>query len=69
MSLIENYARRQLSYPSDRLPAIQGVVAEYPKRLSDNYTAGNLQGDLFRSLAWIPDHGLSAPPDYLSAPS
>jgi hypothetical protein len=51
--IIEAYTRRQLSYPSDRLPALAGV-ASFTSRSSTDYLAGIWRQDLELHLLWRP---------------
>jgi hypothetical protein len=69
MQLIGEYSNRRLSYPSDRLPAIQGIVAEFQNRLDDTYVAGLWSKDLIRSIAWESRPNYDSPPDLSRAPS
>ncbi|KAF2679884.1 HET-domain-containing protein, partial [Lentithecium fluviatile CBS 122367] len=67
--VITHFSRRQLSYPSDRLPAIQGIANEFEKKLKDRYMAGLWEGDLVRSLTWASERKYETIPDYSRAPS
>ncbi|KAH6880427.1 heterokaryon incompatibility protein-domain-containing protein [Thelonectria olida] len=53
--VVEQYSRRGLSFPEDKLPAIAGFAAEW-KRLKphDEYLAGLWKSDVFKGLAWFP---------------
>jgi hypothetical protein len=63
------YSNRRLSYPSDRLPAIQGIVAEFQTRLDDTCVAGLWSKDLIRSIVWQSRPDYDSPPDLSRAPS
>lgn len=63
-SLVADYSSRELSYESDRLPAISGVASEIKALTNDTYIVGLwrqwLQSDLLWSSLWGPDG--STPP-------
>lgn len=67
--LVQDYSRRKLSHLSDRLPAIQGIVAEFQRSLKDRYIYGLWEGDLAESLLWQSLSQDGMPPDYARAPS
>ncbi|KAG0647657.1 hypothetical protein D0Z07_6776 [Hyphodiscus hymeniophilus] len=53
LSLVETYSERQLTYSSDRLPAMSGLATRYYKRHGDNYVAGLwMNDDMASQLAW-----------------
>jgi len=51
-SIIENYSSRNLSFPSDIFPALEGLAREFNARLNDKYIAGIWRGDFLRGLLW-----------------
>ena len=55
-SMVYDYSNRQLTYQSDRLPAMSGVAAEIQNRTNSRYLAGLwydwLQSDLLWSTLW-----------------
>jgi hypothetical protein len=51
-SIIENYSARNLSFPSDIFPALEGLAREFNTRLTDKYIAGIWKRDLLRGLLW-----------------
>ncbi|KAH8596832.1 heterokaryon incompatibility protein-domain-containing protein, partial [Bisporella sp. PMI_857] len=56
---VEKYLMRKVTYPSDRLPALSGVVQGMQEVLSDSYSleqcvAGTWMYDLPRQLLWSP---------------
>ncbi|PVH96061.1 HET-domain-containing protein, partial [Periconia macrospinosa] len=67
--LVQHYSRRELSHLSDRLPAIQGIVTEFQRRLKDRYMYGLWEGDLTESLLWQSLSQDVTTPDYSRAPS
>ncbi|KAH9871969.1 hypothetical protein J1614_006228 [Plenodomus biglobosus] len=50
-SIIEDYSERSLTYPSDRLPAIQGLAKMVPATMGA-YLAGHWSATLIQSLCW-----------------
>jgi hypothetical protein len=51
--LLQDYTRRKLTYPSDRLPALDGLAKHFSKETGMNgYLAGLWEGDLTRGLLW-----------------
>jgi hypothetical protein len=54
--LVEEYTKRRTTFPSDRLPAIQGLATLFSKALSITYIAGSWLDRPF-SLAWQPYNG------------
>ncbi|CAG8948843.1 hypothetical protein HYFRA_00001966 [Hymenoscyphus fraxineus] len=52
---IGEYLKRQLSYPTDRLPAIASLAKEFQKlNGGDTYCAGIWRSDMIRGLCWNP---------------
>jgi hypothetical protein len=51
-SLVENYTRRKLTYPEDRLPAIGGIAQKLRDAWEDEYYAGIWKGSFIDLLAW-----------------
>ena len=51
-SLVQNFGRRNLSFPADKLPAFSGMASVFSKVLDATYVAGLWQEDLFRGLCW-----------------
>ena len=58
---IEDYSRRNLTYPDDRLPALSGLAHEMQSQVGGDYYAGLWERDLLVGLLWsmIPDQGSS----------
>lgn len=54
----EEYCRRELTEPTDKLPALSSVASYFSEKTSDDYHAGLWRSDLIRQLYWICD----APP-------
>ncbi|KAK8108861.1 hypothetical protein PG984_014662 [Apiospora sp. TS-2023a] len=53
MSMVELYGIRELSYESDRLPALSGLASLFKKYLPlDKYLAGLWERDIHRQLFW-----------------
>jgi hypothetical protein len=54
-SIVENYSTRQISVPSDRLPAIAGVADELSCIWDDCYHFGMWRENLYQQLAWFAE--------------
>ncbi|OCL01851.1 HET-domain-containing protein, partial [Glonium stellatum] len=52
--MVENYTSRNLTYSSDKFPAISGLARETQKMTSDEYLAGLWRNDLTTGLMWVP---------------
>lgn len=50
---VSEYTRRDLSFETDRLPAIAGIAKEFQRRTSYTYIAGLWQQDLLPGLLWF----------------
>jgi hypothetical protein len=46
------YTQRQLTFASDRLPALSGIAATFSDVLEDNYLAGIWEQDIVNGLSW-----------------
>jgi hypothetical protein len=63
--VIEYYARTQLTYTSDRLPALAGLAKAWAKASNDRYIAGCWQNSIPLHLLWTPpeyEHAASIEP-------
>ena len=54
--ILEDYCRRDLTFPMDKLPAISGIAATVQKATGDAYLAGLWQNDIASGLAWMSSH-------------
>jgi hypothetical protein len=54
-TILQQYSRRQLTYPSDKLPALSGLASHYAKLTGHNYLAGLWREDLAQLLLWSLD--------------
>ena len=54
--ILDDYCRRDLTFPMDQLPAISGVAASVQKVTGDTYLAGLWQNNIASGLAWMPFH-------------
>lgn len=54
--ILERYTRRTLTLPTDRLPAISGVVMRLSRILNDEYCAGLWKSDIIVELLWAQLH-------------
>ncbi|KAI9730237.1 MAG: hypothetical protein M1834_006001 [Cirrosporium novae-zelandiae] len=54
--IVEDYTKLDLTYETDRLPALSGLASMFSARfpVSDKYLAGLWKGDLARDLLWEP---------------
>jgi Heterokaryon incompatibility protein (HET) len=52
LAILEDYTRRSLSRPEDRLPAIAGIASRINSVLQDTYRAGHFKSKLLHSLIW-----------------
>ena len=53
-SLVENYTSRDITKPTDKLPAISGLALEICRTTGDQYLAGLWKHDLVAGLMWTP---------------
>lgn len=70
-TVLHQYSRRQLTYTSDRLPALSGLASHYARLTGQSYLAGLWREDLARLLLWSMDPQIAPsplPPKY-RAPS
>lgn len=57
--IVQEYSRRALSNPKDRLPAIAGFAAEWKRyQPKDEYLAGLWKNDIRKGLLWFPGRDL-----------
>ncbi|KAJ8482444.1 hypothetical protein ONZ51_g5349 [Trametes cubensis] len=70
LEIVNDYSRRKLSYPSDRLVACAGLAELFARALGSRYVAGIWNDKhLLRDLLWrVPEPARSRPTEYL-APS
>ncbi|KAJ8060715.1 hypothetical protein OCU04_011020 [Sclerotinia nivalis] len=54
-TMIEDYSRRNLSYPSDKLPAFSGIAALIHKTLGGHYLAGIWSKFFRENLLWYKE--------------
>lgn len=52
--LVEEYSRRQITYESDRLPALAGLATSYAEVTGHTYLAGLWREEMPRTLLWTP---------------
>jgi hypothetical protein len=50
--ILRRYSSRNLTKPSDKLPALSGLAHEYQMKWGDEYLAGLWRKDLWKSLLW-----------------
>ncbi|ORY18230.1 heterokaryon incompatibility protein-domain-containing protein, partial [Clohesyomyces aquaticus] len=67
--IVGSYSRRDVSHPSDKLPAISAIAAEFSRLSNDDYLAGLWRSNLARDLLWrTPQPETHRPPQW-RAPS
>ena len=54
--ILEDYCRRDLTFPMDQLPAISGIAAAVQRFTLNTYLAGLWQNDIASGLAWMSFH-------------
>lgn len=52
MTLVEEYTKKQLTYPKDRLPALAGLAKLYSESLNEAYLAGLWENHLIYQMLW-----------------
>ncbi|KAF2502227.1 HET-domain-containing protein [Lophium mytilinum] len=52
IALVQEFSRRELSFPSDRLPAFSGIAERVQSPTTGQYLAGIWSSYLFHGLAW-----------------
>lgn len=52
MSIVQTYPAKQLTFPTDRFPALSGVAQIFKWNLNDTYIAGLWRNDLTMGLLW-----------------
>lgn len=57
--IVEDYSKRSLTIPEDRLPALAGIASELHGIWKDQYLAGMWRSLLLRQLAWWYDGGFA----------
>ncbi|KAF2756506.1 HET-domain-containing protein [Pseudovirgaria hyperparasitica] len=73
LTMAQAYSTRNLSYISDKLPALSALAKEMQQRLVDNcdlttrYLCGIWDTDLIRGLAWYPVSANTSETDQLSS--
>lgn len=55
--LVNAYTRRNLSFPTDKFPAISGIAQHLHQAVGGDYLAGLWSNDFLRGLLWLPDGG------------
>jgi hypothetical protein len=69
MDLVNEFSKRELTYDSDALPALAGVVSRFAARTGDQFLAGIWRSTFHIELLWLaPDSPKRAPKEY-RAPS
>jgi hypothetical protein len=67
-TLCTHYSYRELTFPSDKLPAISGIASNFAAKSHSKYLAGLWQDNLVHDLFWQSSNAATRPPEY-RAPS
>jgi hypothetical protein len=69
--ILQQYSQRQLTYRSDKLPALSGLASHYAGLTGHNYLAGIWREDLARLLLWSMNAQIAPKPNlpHYRAPS
>ena len=59
--ILRRYSSRNLTKPSDKLPALSGLAHEYQMKWGDEYLAGLWRKDLWKSLLWRKNEEYTLP--------
>lgn len=54
-TIVQQYSRRQLTFPLDKLPALSGLASQYARLTNHTYLAGIWQEELAPLLLWSMD--------------
>ncbi|KAK0654005.1 heterokaryon incompatibility protein-domain-containing protein [Cercophora samala] len=68
-NLVEEYSSRQLTYDTDKLPAIAGIAKEWAKSAGLSYVAGLWREDILAGLLWYRGKEATDPPVSSTLPS
>lgn len=52
LEIIQNYSSRELTKPTDVLPALSGLAGEFHRATGDTYVAGLWKMDIIQGLSW-----------------
>lgn len=69
MELVGEYTRRELTYDSDMLPALGGIVSRVSKRTGDQFLAGLWKENIHIELLWMARDVPHREPEKYRAPS
>lgn len=64
-SVVENYTKRELTDPADKLPALSGLAQLYKEARGGTYLAGLWQDSLLHDLCWYHEPSSNFDPDRL----
>lgn len=69
-SIVEDYARRRLSFEKDVFPALQGIAKQFHRQTKSIYLAGLWESNIINDLLWYcPDLSHVTRPQHWRAPS
>jgi len=70
LRIVEEYSGKQLSFETDRFPALSGIAVLWQKQIGDEYVAGLWKEDMVAGLLWACfDTALREKPPVYVAPS
>lgn len=69
LEIVKNYSNRELTKVSDRLIALQGIIAPLKQILNEDPVAGMWRSQLWRQLTWWTESPLISTQAGFSAPS
>lgn len=58
--MLQDFSRRDISFSSDRLPALEGLAQEVKRRHGYTYVAGLWKEDLINGLLWTAHQGTNS---------
>src|SRR6187402_1176723 len=66
LGIAEDFSTKDLTFESDKLPALSGLASYFCQRHGQEYFAGLLSGSIAEGLLWRPHSpgGLSRPMEY-----
>ncbi|KAI1868465.1 uncharacterized protein JN550_006381 [Neoarthrinium moseri] len=65
VQIVGNYSSRELTKPTDVLPALSGLASEFHRATGDTYVAGLWKMDIIQGLSWIRHARIESPSGWL----
>ncbi|RYP39418.1 hypothetical protein DL768_010712 [Monosporascus sp. mg162] len=66
-TVVYNFSKASLTYPTDRLPAMSGMASRMPPEIFGDYIAGLWSKDLVEELFWAPHSSIPTPKRYVGS--